>query len=115
MSHDGLIHPKFEDDLIARVEKLNCEKEQMLEALRKYEEAQQKLEAKRDALKAELALCHRTIEEVRPELHSLRAQVARLTAALDGLFVRHCDGSEEQYWAEWDTANAARMPKEGEQ
>lgn len=27
--------------------------------------------------------------------------------ALRGLLHRHCDGSEEQYWAEWDTASEA--------
>jgi hypothetical protein len=32
---------------------------------------------------------------------------AKLAEALEGLLTRHNDGSEEEKWAEWDTAQAA--------
>lgn len=48
------------------------------------------------------------------QLRDARRQVERLTAALDGLLARHCDGSEEQHWAEWDTVIAARTNGEVE-
>jgi len=37
----------------------------------------------------------------------LAAEVEALRSALKGLLHRHNDGSEEKYWAEWDTANEA--------
>ena len=34
-------------------------------------------------------------------------RIIALEMALEGLLHRHCDGSDERYWAEWDTANEA--------
>lgn len=34
----------------------------------------------------------------------MQERIAKLEEALRGLLDRHRDGSEEQYWAEWDTA-----------
>lgn len=43
---------------------------------------------------------------------ALETQVKTLGEALDGLLARHCDGSDERHWAEWDAIDriiAARL------
>ena len=37
----------------------------------------------------------------------LESDAVKLAEALEGLLTRHNDGSEEEKWAEWDTAQAA--------
>ena len=37
----------------------------------------------------------------------LAQRVIELEEALEGLLARHCGGSEERHWAEWDTAQEA--------
>lgn len=84
------------------------------------------LEQERDVVKAEALQWRIKFESMRDindanlesynncaiEARALKEQVVRLTAALDGLCIRHCDGTEEEYWAEWDTAYAVRASKE---
>ena len=42
---------------------------------------------------------------------ALEAENAQLRNALEGLLARHCDGSDEWHWAEWDTAKEALEQK----
>lgn len=39
--------------------------------------------------------------------HLCMSEPPRALAALRGLLHRHCDGSDERYWAEWDDAQEA--------
>ena len=48
-----------------------------------------------------------TLIQLIERIARLEAQNKALLEALEGLLIRHCDGSEEKYWAEWDAARAA--------
>jgi hypothetical protein len=43
----------------------------------------------------------------------LEAENTRLRDALQGLWARHNDGSEEHLWAEWDTAQDLLQSQDG--
>lgn len=45
--------------------------------------------------------------ELRENIATMAIERDKLEAALRGLLARHNDGSDEQHWAEWDTARAA--------
>ena len=48
-------------------------------------------------------MSHESSSAISNEVIRLRAENARLRMALEGLLARHCDGSDEWHWAEWDT------------
>ena len=45
--------------------------------------------------------------EFRENIATMAQERDKLEAALRGLLARHKDGSDEQHWAEWDTAEEA--------
>ena len=53
------------------------------------------------------ALSHESSSAISNEVIRLRAENERLRIALEGLLARHCDGSDERHWAEWDTVKEA--------
>ena len=89
-----------EANLIERIAALEAENAQLNAHCERFSAALMDWENR------EAAVCPEDVgfEEV---FVALEAQVRQLREALEGLLARHCDGSDERHWAEWDTAKEA--------
>jgi hypothetical protein len=57
--------------------------------------------------------CEEHFVEQQDRIAELEAENTRLRDALQGLWARHNDGSEEHLWAEWDTAQDLLQSQDG--